>query len=87
MIWNLCADALRSTIVNESGMNHDAAPTILVLCEPNVRVRNSSGSRCGDRLSRADYVSHKGDRPISSVWKLRRPMPADFFRQVKVASG
>ena len=29
----------------------------------------------------------KGDRPISFVWKLRRPMPADFFRQAKVASG
>ena len=35
----------------------------------------------------ADYVSHKGDRPISFVWKLQRPMPADFFRQAKVASG
>ena len=35
----------------------------------------------------ADYVSHKGERPISFVWKLRRPMPADFFRQAKVASG
>lgn len=38
-------------------------------------------------LGPADYVSHKGDRPISFVWKLRRPMPADFFRQAKVASG
>jgi hypothetical protein len=38
-------------------------------------------------LGAADYVSHKGDRPISFVWKLRRPMPADFFRQAKVASG
>jgi superfamily II DNA or RNA helicase/HKD family nuclease len=38
-------------------------------------------------LGVADYVSHKGERPISFVWKLRRPMPADFFRQAKVASG
>jgi hypothetical protein len=38
-------------------------------------------------LGAADYVSHKGDRPISFVWKLRKPMPADFFRQAKVASG
>ena len=38
-------------------------------------------------LGPADYVSHKGERPISFVWKLRRPMPADFFRQAKVASG
>ena len=38
-------------------------------------------------LGAADYVSHKGERPISFVWRLRRPMPADFFRQAKVASG
>jgi len=38
-------------------------------------------------LGAADYVSHKGERPISFVWKLRRPMPADFFRRAKVASG
>lgn len=38
-------------------------------------------------LGAADYVSHKGERPISFLWNLRRPMPADFFRQAKVASG
>jgi superfamily II DNA or RNA helicase/HKD family nuclease len=38
-------------------------------------------------LGAADYVSHKGEQPVSFVWKLRRPMPADFFRQAKVASG
>jgi hypothetical protein len=37
-------------------------------------------------LGAADYVSHKGERPISFVWKLQRPMPADFFRRAKVAS-
>jgi superfamily II DNA or RNA helicase len=38
-------------------------------------------------LGPVDYVSHKGERPISFVWKLRRPMPADFFRRAKVASA
>jgi hypothetical protein len=38
-------------------------------------------------LGTVDYVSHKGERPISFVWKLRRPMPADFFRRAKVASA
>jgi superfamily II DNA or RNA helicase len=38
-------------------------------------------------LGPVDYVSHKGERPITFVWKLRRPMPADFFRQAKVASA
>lgn len=38
-------------------------------------------------LGPADYVSHKQERPIQFVWQLRRPMPADFFRQAKVAAG
>ncbi len=38
-------------------------------------------------LGPADYLSHEGDRPISFVWKLRTAMPADFFRQAKVATA
>lgn len=38
-------------------------------------------------LGPVDYVSHKGERPISFVWKLQRPMPADMFRQAKVATA
>ena len=38
-------------------------------------------------LGPVDYVSHKAERPITFVWKLRRPMPADFFRRAKVASA
>ncbi|MEO8585438.1 MAG: DUF3427 domain-containing protein [Acidobacteriota bacterium] len=38
-------------------------------------------------LGAVDYVSHSGERPMGIVWKLRRPMPADFFREAKVAAG
>lgn len=38
-------------------------------------------------LGPVDYISHKQERPIQFVWQLRRPMPADFFRQAKVAAG
>ena len=38
-------------------------------------------------LGPVDYVSHKQERPIQFVWQLRRPMPADFFRQAKVATA
>jgi hypothetical protein len=38
-------------------------------------------------LGPLDYVSHQHERPIQFVWHLQRPMPADFFRQVKVAAG
>ena len=38
-------------------------------------------------LGPVDYVSHKQEKPIQFVWQLSRPMPADFFRQAKVAAG
>ena len=38
-------------------------------------------------LGAADHESHKGERPIAFVWKLRRPMPADFFQGAKVATA
>ena len=38
-------------------------------------------------LGLADYVSHERERPIAFVWRLRRQMPADFFRDSKVAAG
>lgn len=38
-------------------------------------------------LGPVDYVSHQQERPIQLVWRLRQPMPADFFRQAKVAAG
>jgi hypothetical protein len=38
-------------------------------------------------LGLADYVSHRGERPMGITWRLRRPMPAGFFREAKVAAG
>lgn len=38
-------------------------------------------------LGAADYVSHKGERPIGFVWRLRRAMPAEMFREARVAAG
>lgn len=35
----------------------------------------------------ADYVSHKSERPIGFVWRLRRAMPAEMFREARVAAG
>jgi superfamily II DNA or RNA helicase/HKD family nuclease len=38
-------------------------------------------------LGAADYVSHERSRPIAITWRLRKPMPDDFFREAKVATG
>ena len=38
-------------------------------------------------LGPAAHVSHEGERPIAITWLLRHSMPADFFRDAKVAAG
>lgn len=38
-------------------------------------------------LGPAEYESHTGERPIQYVWRLKRAMPADFFRGARVATG
>lgn len=38
-------------------------------------------------LGAADYVRHERSRPIAITWRLRSPMPDDFFREAKVAAG
>jgi len=38
-------------------------------------------------LGAADFVSHERERPIQIIWKLRRSMPSDFFREAKIAAG
>jgi Domain of unknown function (DUF3427)/Type III restriction enzyme, res subunit len=38
-------------------------------------------------LGPADYESHRGDRPIAIVWRLRTPMPPELFQQARVAAG
>jgi superfamily II DNA or RNA helicase/HKD family nuclease len=38
-------------------------------------------------LGAADYVSHEGSNPIAITWRLRKPMPDDFFREAKLAAA
>ncbi len=37
-------------------------------------------------LGPATYVSHEGDRPIAITWRLRYPMPMDFYQVASVAA-
>ena len=38
-------------------------------------------------LGPARYVEHEREKPMRIVWELERPMPPDFFREVKVAAA
>ncbi len=33
----------------------------------------------------ADYVNHKGERPIAITWRLREPLPGDVFGEFRAA--
>lgn len=33
------------------------------------------------------YVEHESEKPMRIIWELERPMPPEFFQQVKVAAG
>lgn len=54
-----------------------------------VRRQRKEGSRTTAYtfLGAVDYVEHLGERPMAITWRLRRPMPADFYREAKVAAG
>lgn len=52
--------------------------TILLFVRENKIADGVSSSYCF--LGPADYVSHKGSRPISIVWRLRYKMPARLCR-------
>jgi hypothetical protein len=67
-------------------LNHRTRGSHVVLF---VRHRRHEGGRtvAYTCLGAADYVSHQGGRPIAITWRLRRPMPDDFFRDAKVAAG
>jgi len=38
-------------------------------------------------LGPVDYVSHRGERPIEIVWRVRHPMPADTFHAARAAAS
>ena len=39
-------------------------------------------------LGLADYVEHKGSKPMDVIWKLRTPIPAKYLKQTsQLVSG
>jgi hypothetical protein len=67
-------------------LNHIAKGSHVILF---ARHRNEEAGRTAPFtcLGAADYVSHQGSRPIAITWRLRRPMPEDFYKEAKVAAG
>lgn len=67
-------------------INHSAQRSRILLF-----ARESKKYELGTRpylfLGDAEYVSHEGDRPVSFVWRLKEPMPADFLGRSQLLAG
>jgi superfamily II DNA or RNA helicase len=37
-------------------------------------------------LGPAEYVSHKGERPMAITWRLQHPIPPDFFQEARAVA-
>ena len=59
---------------------------IMLLVRPRNKDANGK-SVAFTLLGPVSYVEHRGERPISFVWKLERAMPLDFFSRAKVIAG
>lgn len=59
---------------------------VMLLVRP--RNKDSSGRAVPFTfLGPVTYLEHHGERPMSILWKLRRPMPLDVFSSAKMAAG
>ena len=82
--WESQSITSQASPTGQRYINHRERGTNILLF---VRRTGKMGNRTAPYmfLGLADYVSHEKERPIAFVWRLRRPMPADFFKQAKVA--
>lgn len=65
-------------------INHKSRGSHVILF---VRHRKTEAGRTSAYtcLGAADYVSHQGSNPIAITWRLRKPMPEDFYLEAKLA--
>lgn len=79
----------RTTVASPTGqryLNHRERGTHVLLFVRAEKV-DSLGAAPYLFLGPADYVSHEGERPIAITWRLRRPLPMDFFQVASVAAA
>ena len=84
--WESQSNTTQSSPTGQRYINHRTAGSrILLFVRP--RKRQDGLTMPYSFLGPVDYVSHQQERPIQFVWRLQRAMPADCFRQAKVASA
>lgn len=85
--WESQSTTSQRSPTGQRYINHrDRGSKIMLLVRP--RNEDANGRSVPfTLLGPASYVEHHGERPISFLWKLERPMPLDFFSQAKVIAG
>lgn len=78
-----------TTVASKTGqryLNHRAQGShVLLFARPEKVTELGSGAPYLF-LGEADYVSHRGERPIAITWRLRMPMPTSVFEIAKVVA-
>ena len=69
-------------VTGQRYINHEALGSHALLF-----VRKTKDQRAYSFLGPVKYQEHRGERPMNITWKLFRPMPADFFREARVAAS
>lgn len=80
--WESQNSTRESGKIGQRYINHAARGTHVLLFARQTRERSAYTF-----LGPMQYQSHRGERPMAITWKLLRPMPADFFREARVAAG
>jgi hypothetical protein len=72
--WESQSVTSESGVTGQRYINHASLGSTVMLF-----ARLGAADRAFWCLGTARYVRHDGERPISFVWKLDRPLPADLY--------
>jgi hypothetical protein len=78
-----------TTVASRTGqryLNHEREGTHVLLFVRESKVTDFGGGAPYLFLGEANYVDHRGERPIAITWSLRMPMPADHFDAASVVA-
>jgi superfamily II DNA or RNA helicase len=84
--WESQSVTTQASVTGQRYINHMVRGTNILLFVRRTR-KMDNRTEPYMFLGLADHASHERERPIAFVWRLRRPMPADFFSESKVAAG
>ena len=84
--WESQSGTTTTSTTGKRYLNHREQGThVLLFARPKKVTEFGSGAPYLF-LGEADYVEHRGERPIAITWRLRTPMPAADFAAASVVA-